>query len=94
MCEMRRFPRPPASPTTPDGRPGLEPHAPPSGVLRHMNGSMRVREASTEDADAMTDLHTRARSAYYAAGGQTAPVGPARGEPTTCAWVCASAEWR
>ncbi|MFE3887713.1 GNAT family N-acetyltransferase [Streptomyces lydicus] len=37
-----------------------------------MNDSMRVRAASPEDVEAMTDIHTRARSAYYAAGGVAA----------------------
>ncbi|AIA07981.1 acetyltransferase [Streptomyces noursei] len=58
-----------------------------------MNGSMRVREASTEDADAMTDLHTRARSAYYAAGGLAAPelADPAARERRRNAWARAIA---
>lgn len=37
-----------------------------------MNDSIRVRQASAEDVAAMTDIHTRARSAYYAAGGVAA----------------------
>ncbi|WP_406213651.1 GNAT family N-acetyltransferase [Streptomyces decoyicus] len=37
-----------------------------------MSDSMRVREASTEDVEAMTDIHTRARSAYYTVGGVAA----------------------
>ncbi|MFF8791104.1 GNAT family N-acetyltransferase [Streptomyces sp. NPDC015125] len=37
-----------------------------------MNDSIRVREASTEDVEAMSDIHTRARSVYYAAGGVAA----------------------
>ncbi|MFG2533260.1 GNAT family N-acetyltransferase [Streptomyces sp. NPDC048516] len=37
-----------------------------------MNHSIRVGEASVEDVEAMTDIHTRARSAYYAARGVAA----------------------
>ncbi|MHC3470184.1 N-acetyltransferase family protein [Streptomyces sp. 7R007] len=32
-----------------------------------------LRPATLDDVDALTDLHTRARTAYYRAGGHTAP---------------------
>lgn len=34
-----------------------------------MIGGVRIREATAADVAAMADVHTRARSAYYAAGG-------------------------
>ncbi|MFF3543247.1 GNAT family N-acetyltransferase [Streptomyces platensis] len=37
-----------------------------------MNDNIRVRVASTADVEAMTDIHTKARSAYYTAGGMVA----------------------
>ncbi|MFI6620063.1 GNAT family N-acetyltransferase [Streptomyces sp. NPDC050528] len=34
-----------------------------------MDQGFRLREATTEDADVLADVHTRARTAYYTAGG-------------------------
>ncbi|MFG2672055.1 GNAT family N-acetyltransferase [Streptomyces sp. NPDC048445] len=34
-----------------------------------MDEGFRLREATTEDVDTLTDVHTRTRTAYYTAGG-------------------------
>jgi len=40
-----------------------------TGVQTGMHQGFRLREATAEDADALADVHTRTRTAYYTAGG-------------------------